>query len=359
MDRQQTHRLAVADAAEALFHPPNSRTTPTSLESTYLPAKPSGSRPAAVAASPAATHEHWFTFGRRARLKRGTELRRGVLDRLRSEGVLLEPGNLANPGEFLLEAQLRARREGRAIYVSPGLMRAPSLGKDYSQAGWAAPGVQWANFKPALLKVEHLGGKKKNYWSVTVIGIKSSHPSAVPGKVRPLPSRSSAWRRSNPLSPFNPQLYLDEEFKLATYRFFLVRILKTLQQDASKNGQHLLARLSVARTSAMWRYTECISHTCSDPQCFLNSPLTAAQIEDKVALQPVQEDTKWLKEVLFNRVSVELGLSRKDSLTSGGVESITTGLATISVSNGTTGNKLQRDRQPEQEVYFTGYAVVL
>ncbi|BGP18336.1 hypothetical protein JCM10213v2_006399 [Rhodosporidiobolus nylandii] len=336
MDRQQTHRLAVADAAEALFHPPNSRTTPTSLESTYLPAKPSGSRPAAVAASPAATHEHWFTFGRRARLKRGTELRRGVLDRLRSEGVLLEPGNLANPGEFLLEAQLRARREGRAIYVSPGLMRAPSLGKDYSQAGWAAPGVQWANFKPALLKVEHLGGKKKNYWSVTVIGIKSSHPSAVPGK-----------------------LYLDEEFKLATYRFFLVRILKTLQQDASKNGQHLLARLSVARTSAMWRYTECISHTCSDPQCFLNSPLTAAQIEDKVALQPVQEDTKWLKEVLFNRVSVELGLSRKDSLTSGGVESITTGLATISVSNGTTGNKLQRDRQPEQEVYFTGYAVVL
>ncbi|GAA5983487.1 hypothetical protein JCM11641_005825 [Rhodosporidiobolus odoratus] len=309
--------------------PPALSSPATSLSSRRAP------RTTPTPAEPMVSHDEWFASDRRTQLKRGTETRKRFMDLLRASGRLLEPDNLECPSKALLKAILLARKQGKAIYISPGLIEAPDLSGEYQKRGWIRPGVKWANFKPALLKVEHLGPKKKSYWSLTVIGIKSTQPTSVPGQVRPSPSLSRTWRAHNPLSPFDPILYQQEEFQLLAYRFFLYRILQRLQTQAFENGQHLLERLSVARTCTMWRYSGCFAHACYDSECYLRTHPTAEELEQQVQATTVHNDQTWLEDVLFDRVPAELQLQRTKGLTrppTSSIDALTAGWNGISLA---------------------------
>ncbi|GAA6004141.1 hypothetical protein JCM10207_002448 [Rhodosporidiobolus poonsookiae] len=275
-------RLSVSDAAEALY--PRGRDEPPSLAAHYLPIKPTGFHPPTTPAQPSPSHDMFFRPDRESRLQRGDETRKRVLEVLRHGGVLLEPGNLEDHlSTALVEAQLRCRREKRAIYISPGLIAPPDLSREYRKAGYTP--VQWANFKPALLKVEQVPGKK-DYMRVTVIGIKSTHPQAIPG-----------------------QVYAQEEFQLYAYRFFLTRLLEQMQKTAKDDHRSLLNRLSVSRKSFLWRYTGCYSVTCSDAGCFLNRHIDHITVDDLpryLSAKAVEYDPQHIKDVLFRQIPEQL-----------------------------------------------------
>ncbi|GAA5903347.1 hypothetical protein JCM6882_008143 [Rhodosporidiobolus microsporus] len=278
------YRLSISDAGSVLFPRTPSSRTPPSLLSRYTPIKPTGQRGTATRAVQTHCHEECSELS----------------------------------------------RTGKPVFISPGLIASPNLRRDYSARGWAAPGVQWANFRPALLRIDHLGPAKKNQFRLQVVGIKSTHPDAVPGNVRATPARSRFWRKFNPLSPFNPQLYQGEEFQLAAYRFFLTRLLSDFKKQ---QGYDLLNRLSISRTSAMWRYSGCYSHTCTEHDCFLNvNPMSPEWLIGRLNVVPVQDDPEWIKRVLFEDVPQQLGIRRAGgSGDSRGMETITTGFAHVSL----------------------------
>ncbi|GAA5842067.1 hypothetical protein JCM11251_002002 [Rhodosporidiobolus azoricus] len=320
---QGSHRISISDVASTLFP----RTAnPPSLRSQYTLQNPTGPRSAATRASAAYTHDSWFAFGEEKQRKRGIETQKRILDVLRDAGQLLEPDNLDDLAKPLRNAQTQARRTGKPVFISTGLIRPPDLRRDYTKRGWASPGIKWANFRPALLRIDHLGPSqgKKDHFRLQVVGIRSTHPDAVPGEVRITPSRSRLWRRRNPISPLNPQVYKHEEFQILAHRFFLIRLLAHLQR---KKGNDLLKRLSISNTSALWRYTGCYSHSCTDSDCFLNlDTLFPAWLLARLHIIPVKDDPALVEDVLFNQVPNALRARRVGQA---GVEEIQTGFAQV------------------------------
>lgn len=68
-----------------------------------------------------------------------------------------------------------SQRLKKPTFVQLGLINAPDLTKEYETRGWAAPGIEWGNFRTALLKVEWTDPRAAQ---LQVIEIKSTEMNA-------------------------------------------------------------------------------------------------------------------------------------------------------------------------------------
>ncbi|BGP50111.1 hypothetical protein JCM10450v2_006022 [Rhodotorula kratochvilovae] len=310
MDRQSAHRISISDAAKALF-PRTSLSRP--LLAAHRPLLPVGPRPPAVAATPSLSHHQFFSFELANRLARGIEVRRRILDVLDKEGVLHELENLADLATVLVAAQKQAKKEDTAVYISTGLVAAPNFEKEYKRNGWAKPGVKFANFRPALLKVTYAPklcrvgrGKTRisRQWDVQVVNIKSTHPKAIIKEQTYLERQRLVPEEQDKATPLH-QLYPADEFKLLVYRYFLAKLVEELQDD--EDADPLVDRLKVKNKAALWRYTGCFAHGCTDEACILNKrDLSSGEIEEQCG-RKISNNEEWVREILFERIPRELG----------------------------------------------------
>lgn len=260
-----------------------------------------------AAAEPSYSHPEWFAWSRDAQLKRGRETRNRIYELLREEGDLLEPDNHEPVGEWLVEAMEKAERNGRPVYVKPGLTASPNFAHVYRQYGFVGA-VRWANFRPALLKVTYRPRNTRKPWSLQVIDIKSNHPRAVvAAKVRSF--RSSRGEHS--LEPFL-QVHPQDQFRLLTYRLFLAQLVETIKRDDyARQDVLLLHRLAISHDCALWRYTGCYSKTCPDDACILNTKVGADELAYYLAI-PVAHNKKWIDDLLFREVPTRVGIPCED-----------------------------------------------
>ncbi|BGP72158.1 hypothetical protein NBRC10513v2_005549 [Rhodotorula toruloides] len=256
-----------------------------------------------AAAKPSYSHSEWFAWSLEARLKRGRETRNRIYEALREEGVLLEPGNHAPVGEWLVEAMEKAARTGRPVYVKPGLTASPNFASVYREYGFTSA-IRWANFRPALLKVTHRPRNTRKPWSLQIIDIKSTHPRAVEAdKV----SHFLFARNDRSLTPL-PQVHLQDQFRILAYRHFLAQIVEDIKRDDyARQDFPLLRRLAISHICALWRYTGCYSTTCNDDECILNDKVDAAKLTHFLEI-PVEHNKRWIENLLFHEVPTRVGV---------------------------------------------------
>ncbi|GAA6033899.1 hypothetical protein JCM8097_000393 [Rhodosporidiobolus ruineniae] len=343
-ERQHTHRLGVSETARALF--PRGVDSPSSLLDVYRLERPVSFQRDDPTAVPAVSHEAWFSYDDRK--QRGAQARRRIVDLLDFTGPVHKPDNLFDLGAVLEDAQIESRTTGEPVYISPGLIAAPNLEEDYFRGGWASPGIKWANFRPALLRVEWVDG---NRWTLTVIQTASTLPSLVPAHVRFSPSLpSSANPHLNSLSLPQPPSFASEAFQVRLYRFFLMRRVEALK----KSDIHLpfLRNLTVVRTSEIWRYTGCYSQSCSDTGCFLNSWFNCCRqcMLHLLSISRVESSpsaVKSLKDVLFGKIPARLNAAHVDDTSSTGSST------SLDSSNSTKSDTSATNSEDSASVYST------
>ncbi|GAA5999185.1 uncharacterized protein JCM10292_001651 [Rhodotorula paludigena] len=132
--------------------------------------------------------------------------------------------NLDDLGTAVNKAMQCARCFGEPMYISPGLLAPPDLAQDYAAKGFETV-VPFANFRPALLKVNYIPAVKagkKGRWTLQVIDIRSMHPGAELREAHRLAEINEAavkeGQRTYTLHP-------GDTLKLETYHFLISRLV--------------------------------------------------------------------------------------------------------------------------------------
>ncbi|BGP41936.1 hypothetical protein JCM10449v2_005933 [Rhodotorula kratochvilovae] len=153
-----------------------------------------------------------------------------VVHLLREGGLLVPPVDTGPLGVELAQAVLLAQERGVA-YVCPGLMRPPSLRRQYVARGWAQH-LLFACLKPMLFQIRRLDGDDDDGGGGGAAGTAC--------ELRVVDIHSN----------------LDDR-ELSLYAYFLPRILPSIPG------------LRLARPALLWRYTGCCAAECTDAGCVL------------------------------------------------------------------------------------------
>lgn len=114
----------------------------------------------------------------RSLLARGILAERTIKSHLRGTGVLLSHRNFKSLPAIARRAMSKTLAQGRPVFVSCGLLRAPNFSQEYEERGWAAPGIRWGNFKPDL--VRFVGkGEGEVVWDVVEVKYSASAKDVV------------------------------------------------------------------------------------------------------------------------------------------------------------------------------------
>jgi hypothetical protein len=306
LDNQHTHRIFVSAVASALFGPRPS----DNLHYLYRPVNPTGRRLPSYQAEPCLDHSVFLIRNRDFQLRRGIQTRKRIMDVVRQADVLNEAHqNLEGVDDVLRDALRKARDSDCPQFVSLGLVAPPNVTKAYIKEGYAPPGIKWANFKPALLKISWTSSRNAE---LQVIEIKSTE------NYRDV---SSSTARSPPLEADDDhphQIDRAKRFQLRTYRHFLLKLIPSLGDPPSRHKPRrksdLLDHLRHAPTSALWTYTGCYSDYCCDMDgCFLNrTGLSPHEMEENMIVEDVKPERTLTKDVLYWKVPSMLGAKRLD-----------------------------------------------
>ncbi|BGP50101.1 hypothetical protein JCM10450v2_006012 [Rhodotorula kratochvilovae] len=204
-----------------------------------------------------------------------------VVHLLREGGLLVPPVDTGPLGVELAQAVLLAQERGVA-YVCPGLMRPPSLRRQYVARGWAQH-LLFACLKPMLFQIRRLddddggggggGGGAGTGCELRVVDIHSN-----------LDDR---------------ELTAAMHCKLSLYAYFLPRILPSIPG------------LRLARPALLWRYTGCCAAECTDAGCALRAGAEEGALDYlRRGEREVEPSEGMAEDALFKRLPRVVGLQR-------------------------------------------------